>query len=256
MTQQITGASFGEWTPEVCWHKPFGNLLLPRGVVANTWGGTEEPTIVGAARRHTGSTHANWVLPALWPSQVPLVIGGLFVVNNTATADQTAVGLGDDVVSGGLYAGIGQRTATLIQSWGRLSDSGGDATLAGPAAVIGRAYAVIRIDTAINNHVMFVNGVRYSNTTSVSAIGNNWENFSIGASVRHTTAVFPGLQSVLLGFAARTNPGESWAQRFTEDPFGTLFVKRKRSYFIPETVGGFNPAWARHRSQVIGAGMR
>ena len=228
-----------DWRPDFLWVPNGGDLLrLPFGLRAGTFTGTRVQTNAGVAYSHNGtSTYSNWVFPANRASAYPYVIGASFIVGNTSAANQTAFGLGGSAAASGLYAGVGQDTATTVDSWGRADIAGQAWEITGPTAVVGKLYNVVRVYRAqLQTHMMFVNGVAYvgdnSNTKNVSG---SWKNVSAGASVRDTTPIFYGAQTVRLGFVGFSDPGDEWLRAWSIDPLRLFAPKR---IWVPVSSGG------------------
>lgn len=237
---QVAAPPRGKFTPSGLWIPAYGDRLwTPGGVkianVATATAGTGE-----AGRQCTGngsSTYLNWAIN--FTSSFPVLLFGVFVVRQTSTAYQTAIGLGDkDVTSGGVYGGIGQgASATSIQGWLRLVSGGSAPEVTGPTATIGRTYAVARISRGLTDHVMWVNGARYTNNNSTASPNAEvFGHFSINAARRVTTPTFYGLQSVALGGYSRKDPGEQWMQAFSVAPWATVFAPRR--IWVPVSAGG------------------
>lgn len=228
-----------DWRPDFLWVPNGGDLLrLPFGLRAGTFTGTRVQTNAGVAYSHNGtSTYSNWVFPANRASAYPYVIGASFIVGNTSAANQTAFGLGGSTAASNLYAGVGQDTATTVDSWGRAEIAGQAWEITGPTAVVGKLYNVVRVYRAqLQTHMMFVNGVAYvgdnSNTKNVSG---SWKNVSAGASVRNTTPIFYGAQTVRLGFVGFSDPGDEWLRAWSIDPLRLFAPKR---IWVPVSSGG------------------
>lgn len=227
----------GEFRPDIFWHAPQGPLLHD-GRAAGTFTGTQTVSQAGQAVAHNGSSHReNWVLPDI-PVAYPLVLAGSFVCTETSTAVQTAFGLGGATLAGGNYTGVGQYTANRISSWARMSPSWPDASIDGPTAVVGQCYNVIRISRSATDHVMYVNGVRYTGSTNSMPASDSWRNATVGACIRNTTPIFYGKQTVHMGFAAFRDPGDEWARKWSE---GEFFVFAPQSIWVPVSAGGGTP---------------
>lgn len=226
-----------DFAPKFLWVGPARTRLIgSRPFDAGTYSGTETSTAAGIALAHNGSSqHENWVVTE--PNSYPVIVGGSFVVTQTSTANQTAVGIGGATSGGSLYGGVGQYTAATVGSWLRMAIGGVDAAINGPTAVVGQRYNVVRVSRSAADHVMYVNGVRYSSTTSSGVAGDSWKNFSIGASVQNATPVFYGRQSVHLGFFDRVDPGEEWMRNWSLNEW-SIFEPQTISIAVTSSGGG------------------
>jgi hypothetical protein len=229
---QIAVGIASQFVPRYVWAINNGSSLSGPSVIART-GTIGAPTVAsfGRAMSHNGSSeYQNWAFPNT-ASVGPFVIGGVFTVTDTATADQTAVGVGDGVTSsGGLFGGVGQRTATIVQSWLRTQNGGADDIISGPTAVIGTTYAVVRIHSS-SGSVMFVNGVRYTGAGTGDDGASFWGNLSTGGTNRAGNVIFFGKANVGLGFADFGRaPDEVWAREWSKNPW-QLFASLPRRIF-------------------------
>jgi len=233
--QQPQGrAPLAGFTPDILWYDPLG-AALHDGLAAGTFTGTSTASKGGKALAHNGSSQReNWVLPDI-PNAYPLVLAGSFVVTETSTGVQTAFGLGGATLSNGNYTGVGQYTANRISSWARMAPYQPDASIDGPTAVVGQRYNVIRISRSATDHVMYVNGVRYTGSTDSKSASDSWRNATVGACVRNTTPILYGKQTVHMGFAAFTDPGDDWARQWSLDE---NFLFAPRSKLIGGAAGG------------------
>jgi len=230
----------GEFTPAGVWIPAYAaKLWTPGGFLEatiNTAAYSGSPA--GVARVGNGSsTLLNWAFPTAYASAPGAVYGGVFTVTDTATASQTALGVGGSTLPTGLYGGIGQLTAgTGIEGWVRTSLGSFDVRLAGPTCTVGAVYSVAYINRGINDSVMYVNGVRYASSSTVTRYNDSWLNFSVDASVRATTPLFYGKQSVSLGFVGFSDPGDAWLHEFSVRPWSTMFEPRR--ILVPVSAGG------------------
>lgn len=238
-TQQPQGpVELGAFRPWLVWTAANPRVLIGPGWTAGNFSGTQTITSAGQAIAHNGSSQLeNFVLAPTVLSAYPVCIGGAFTVTDNTAGIRTAVGIGGAVVSSGLYGGVGHYTSGLISSWLRVRSSYSHAELTGPAAVVGQRYNVVRISRARTDHTLFVNGVRYTGSTdSFDTDGvDAWKNFTIGAAIRDTTAVFHGNQSVHLGFWGLQDPGDEWAERWSRDEW---YLFEPRRIWVPVGVGG------------------
>lgn len=228
----------GAFRPWLVWTAANPRVLIGPGWTAGNFSGTQTITSAGQAIAHNGSSQLeNFVLAPTVLSAYPVCIGGAFTVTDNTAGIRTAVGIGGAVVSSGLYGGVGHYTSGLISSWLRVRSSYSHAELTGPAAVVGQRYNVVRISRARTDHTLFVNGVRYTGSTdSFDPDGvDAWKNFTIGAAIRDTTAVFHGNQSVHLGFWGLQDPGDEWAERWSRDEW---YLFEPRRIWVPVSAGG------------------
>lgn len=227
------------WLPDYVIHPPVGNRLIgtrPLGAAA-VFTTDRRAVSGGIAFKHNGSSqYSNWVIAR--PNTLPVVMAASFICVSTGAGPQTAVALGGAILGGGLYTGVGQYTGTTVDSWMRFSFGGDDTRIAGPTAVVGKTYNVIRLSRGPSSHVMYVNGARYSSSTEIF-IEDSWLNLSCGTCVRDTTPIFYGEQTVLLGFAAVGHePGDEWARQWSLNPW-KLFAPQQ--IIIPRTPAGLAP---------------
>lgn len=193
----------------------------------------------GLAAAHNGSSqYTNWQLGTDVASSSVLVTGGVFRVTETATAYQTAVGVGGSVTTSGLYGGVGQYGAGSVSSWMRQSIADTDVPIHGPTAVVGEVYAVIRIDRSATDHVMWVNGARYSSSSSAGVLDGFVRNLTVGAVVRDAAPIWYGKQDVALGFFATRDPGDAWAREWSRKPWEMLFAPLERRIWVPVSAAG------------------
>lgn len=233
------------WQPKGLWLPAYGTALwTPNGMLASgiaSSGGDASPA--GPARTGDGSaTFLNWTINLA--SAFPLVIGGVFQVTDTTTTSQFAVGIGDSATTtGGLYGGVGQITsAGSVSAPQRMSNGGSAAEPTGPTTAIGRVHSAVRISRAATDHVLYVDGLRYTSATNVGVPGTTFGNFSVNASRRLTTILFPGKQKVALGFYGTTDPGDDWLKAFSLQPWATIFEPR-RTWNPVVAAAGFFSRW-------------
>ena len=218
------------WKPDFLWVADSPDRLsVPFGLKANVFTGKRVQHGAGVAYSHNGtSTYSNWVFPANRASAYPYVIGASFIVGNTSAANQTAFGIGGSVSASGIYAGVGQNTATTVDSWGRADIAGQAWEITGPTAVVGKLYNVVRVyREQSQTHMMFVNGVAYvGDTSNTKSATGSWKNVSAGVSVRDTNPIFYGAQTVRLGFVGFSDPGDEWLRAWSVDPLRLFAPKR------------------------------
>ena len=226
----------GEYRPRYVWSGANPRLLLD-GPAAGTFSGTPTITQAGQAVAHNGSSqYENWTISEV--NAFPFVLGGSFVVTNATAGIRTAFGVGGAASTGGLYSGVGHYTAGNIASWARVQMTASHAEISGPAAVVGKRYNVIRISRGQTDHVMYVNGERFTSAVDVGIPNDSWQSVTVGACVRGGTPLFHGNQSVHLGFFGRTDPGDEWARRWSENEF-SIFAPQ--SIWVPVSAGGGTP---------------
>jgi len=239
---QVAAPPVGSYLPDGVWIPAYGKTLwTPRGRLAATTATTTE-TVSAAGRAIKGDASSrvlNWVIPGVLSTSV-LVQAAVFTVTSNG-ANKTAAGLGDNaLVSGGLYAGVGQYTSGRISSWSRGGQASSDGPIDGPTAAAGLVYCVIRIDRSVTDHVMFVNGVRYSSVANTSNFPANYGNWSIQSCVRATTPIYASDDPVSLAWYANKDPGDSWAQDWSLNPW-KLFAPLPRRIWVPAAAASGLP---------------
>ena len=226
------------WTPDYFWTQNSGPATSGRRILTRTGTlGTVVPTPGGIGISHNGtSQYENYAVSL--SAGYPFIQGGFFQVTETSQGVQTAVGYGGATLTNGLYGGVGQFTATRVSGWGRHTLSGLDCAIDGPTAVIGQCYAAVHISRSATDHVLYVNGVRYTSTSNAGATGDSIANFVIGASNRNTTPIFYGKQNVMLGFIHQGyDPGDDWMRAFSLNPW-SLLAPQPRVFFLQAQSGG------------------
>ena len=229
--------------PRWLWYPALGRNLWARGslIAPYVWTNVVGAGADGVSVNGDASAYGYWRTGITAYAAFPVVIAGVFTVTDAATVVTTAVGVGDMANStGGIYGGVGQYTANKVSSWLVTATGGSDAPIDGPTAVAGQTYRVVRITRAVNDHVMFVNGVRYTSTTSTSTLGVNVGHPGILAAVRwsgDSAPLFKGKQKVYLGWWGDTDLGDAWYQEWSLRPWETLFPQDVRRIYFSGSGG-------------------
>lgn len=218
------------FTPSGLWIPAYGTRLwTPSG-----WKDPGVNTAVLTASRaglaragNASSTYLDWVIAT--PVVFPTLWLAVYFANDSPSTVRSAVALGEDTGNANLYSGIGTYTSAKVSSWGRLTVSGADAAIDAATIVAGTVYAVARISRSATDHVMWVNGLRATSSTSTGApSATTWGHFTIGTCARGVAApIFYGSQQVALAGYAVTDPGDAWLSGFSLDPWGTVFEPRR-----------------------------
>lgn len=155
-------------------------------------------------------------------SSFPFVLAVSFVATDTATAGQVAVSLGDGVnASGGIFAYIGQNVSgSAIDAGVRTSNGATTSTTTGPSTVAGKRYNAVLIVRSTTSHTLFVNGIKYTDTTDTAFFsGETYGFFSVGRVNRAGSAGNYGKQSIALAFCDNKDPGDEWARGWSTTPW-------------------------------------
>lgn len=214
------------------WLPGYANRLwTPGGFQApGTDSSSSSGSAAGQAKKGDGSsTYLNWTITQT--TGFPFVLLGVFAVGDTSSTNQLALGVGDkNATVGGVYGGLGQvSSGGTIAGVLRSSNGGTAAELSGPAALLGRIYAVARISRSTTSHTMYANGAKTTSSTDMISSGSDtYGNFTVNGAVRLTTLLFPGKQYTSLAAYGVQDPGDEWLHQFSLDPFGTLLQAPRR----------------------------
>lgn len=154
----------------------------------------------------------------------PAWISCTFTLGTDVTTVQMGAALGSAAASFGAFFNIYVGTGT-INAQIRFQDGASIATITGPTAVANSTYHCALLTRGVSDHILWVNGVRYTSTTTISVL-NSLVNCAIGSLRRGSS------QNYLTGtvhYAAygTVDPGEALLQQLSIDPYQYLYAPRR-----------------------------
>jgi hypothetical protein len=174
----------------------------------------------------------------------PAWVACSFVLDNL-TGTQCPVGLGSTGATfpGFVYIYMIGGTVNAQVRW---QDNTTAATITGPTAIAGEVYHCLLVSRGAADHVLWVNGVKYRSTSSVS-IGSSMAVVSIGSQRRNVSGAYLTGLVQWAGFGAKDVP-DQLALEVTRNPWPFLFKPQKSIFLLraPTVLGN------RRRRIIIG----
>lgn len=166
----------------------------------------------------------------------------------SVAASQAGCGLGSsNPTFGAFMAFLLNSGSGRIMVQIRLFDGASATDIDGPTAIIGKVYHCAFVTRAANDHVLYVNGIRYASTTSITT-GSSFVTMGIGCLRRAATSFQLTGQTYWAAYGTR-DPGERFLRELSVNPWRHLFKDNTRS-IIGFLAADFN----RRRRVFIGAG--
>ena len=176
-----------------------------------------------------------------------------------ATTQGVLYSLGSNTVGTAAYAGFNMASGALRADY-RALDNGVAHSATGPTLVAGGIYACAFEITSLTatSNFLHVNGVKYAASGSaLPGITSPLVHESVLALRRNAASLFC-TSKVFFTARALLNSGDDYSALLTEWTQNPLDLFEPRRIWVPVSAGGgggFQAAWARNRSQVIGAGV-